>query len=981
MRPLLLCLLLSFVGSIRCSGYFVKKVWVKQFNVESGLPQNSVIDILQDSEGFIWISTSGGVRKTDGEKIYELTGSSSKPVNDMQSAYMAIDNRHNIWFASAYQIAVYDHIKRSFSVVKQFQNTTSPFNVVLFSQLNGDQLYFYKRDEGLFSINTLTWKLCFIGKKDYYLAKSPNQIFYIYIGEKKAFYYFLDGWFYRIDLSTLREQKLLQKTDTNGFRTFEYFHANFLPETSELIRNNKFIGGFAIGDTKSILAYAENSTYKVDLSGTYKLQLLLNQQGATFSPGQTIHKQITDRWGNLWTTTLNSGLWMIGNHNNLFTAWFNSSKERNFVRSIYHDQVNKQVVATLYRGGFSIFDEAGNFLTDDRSFSNCRCIDNANVTNTIQPDSDHYILFTQKAPYTFIADLRRKTIKPISLIHEPTVEPFSFYTTTEQIAPFTFLAATMRHVYALKRDKDSIVAERIYASDNTIGGLKQFGALLHIGEIGGFSILNRSSGSVRRIKLSGSVETLVKGFYRAPDDRIYIATTQGMYVWDHKTEPTLVAGLPNEFIYGIIPASDAETLCLPCNKGIMIYQTKSKEVYHFTSKDGIISNECNTNAYCKLPDGRILIGSIDGICAFDPSDISRQPKPAQPTITGIIIDGNTRYDDSLAIATNAVHLSYKQSDLTFTLADLSYIPDHARAYRYRLNGRDTAWRHLNSAADLALTLQPGSYRLEIQTCNVVTHKNSVSTALAIIIEPPFWKKWWFYLAEALIVGCVVYASGLLLHKRKLKQEMTKLYLQQSLQQERERISRELHDNLGAQATALNAGIRHLQQHTGIAPEALKNVTETSGKIMQNLRESIWALNNQQISLLNLSDRYKVFVRGILKNFPELKLNYKELVEDDYVLMPVAALNLLRMLQEALHNTVKHARATEIWVNIEATDHLKIVYRDNGRGFDVNAIAGANSNGLQNMQLRADEANLIIHIESAVGFGTTITITQNRSQKI
>jgi signal transduction histidine kinase len=277
-----------------------------------------------------------------------------------------------------------------------------------------------------------------------------------------------------------------------------------------------------------------------------------------------------------------------------------------------------------------------------------------------------------------------------------------------------------------------------------------------------------------------------------------------------------------------------------------------------------------------------------------------------------------------------------------------------------------------------LQLQPGSYLLQLQTGNSVTHQYSPARLLTIEIEPPFWKKWWFYCSELAVALLSAYGIGTLLHRRKLKKALAEIALQQTIQQERERISRELHDNLGAQATALNAGLRNLQHNAAIAPELLRDVSETGANIMQNLRESIWALNNQQISLQNLSDRYKVFAKNILKNFHEIKLIYSENIDENFMMMPVAALNLLRIMQEALHNTLKHAAASEITVQIECGERFSIQYRDNGKGFNTTRYADPKCNGLHNIQARAEEAGLKVIIDSQPGNGTLITITQKNA---
>lgn len=975
MRLLLTSLLFLLVSYMPCSAYFAKKAFIKQYTVENGLPQNSVIDILQDSDGFIWVSTTGGVRKTDGSRVYELTGPNAQRINNMQSAYMAIDSCKNIWFATSYLLAMYNHGKQTFEIIREFRNASSSFNVLLFPYPTGNKLYYYKRDEGLFCINTNTRKIDFLRAKNYYLAKSPNQIYYFYLPDKNSFYYFLDGSFYAINLETLTERCLFENKGPKGKNASQYFHDTFMPYLQPLLNKKGFVGGFELERTDALMAYTETNSFLINPTGNYPQCEIRNSQGTSISPGSIIHKQITDKSGNIWVNTLNNGLWMIGNYNNPFTFWLNEQQPLNFVRSIYHDKTNRQIIATLYQGGFNLFDEQGRFLEDHTHYKHHELIEKANVTNAIQTDSAHYVLFTQKSPYNYLLDLKKKTILPISLLPAGAEELFSFYTSVYQIGLFDYLVCSSHDIYAVKNSNSRPTASRIYTGANVIGGVKQYGKALYIGETGGFSVFDRINGNTRHIKLYDKAEAMVKDFWQAADGSMYIATTQGLFVWHEKQEPRQITGLPDDFIYGLIPGDKQGDLVMPCNKGLITYNTQTRVVGQFTSKDGLISNECNTNAFCKLPDGRILIGSLAGINAFHPTELYSVHPPAMPVITSIQVDGQSLFTDSMPVHTNKLLLGYRQNEITVSLADLSFTPDHQRIYRYKLNTYDTGWRYITNTNEISIALQPGSYLLQLQTGNSVTHQYSPARLLTIDIEPPFWKKWWFYCSELAVALLSAYGVGALLHRRKLKKALAEIALQQTIQQERERISRELHDNLGAQATALNAGLRNLQHNAAIAPELLRDVTETGATIMQNLRESIWALNNRQISLQNLSDRYKVFAKNILKNYPEIKLIYRENMDEEFMLMPVAALNLLRIMQEALHNTLKHAAASEITVQIACRDRFSIQYRDNGKGFDTTRYADPNSNGLHNMQARASEAGLEVIISSQPGNGTLITINQ------
>ena len=178
-----------------------------------------------------------------------------------------------------------------------------------------------------------------------------------------------------------------------------------------------------------------------------------------------------------------------------------------------------------------------------------------------------------------------------------------------------------------------------------------------------------------------------------------------------------------------------------------------------------------------------------------------------------------------------------------------------------------------------------------------------------------------------------------------------LELQHQIQHERERISRDLHDNLGAYAAAIASNVSTIKNINNENNQAvLEQLQNNSQSIINQLNDTIWALNKEAISLTIISDRFKVFLQKIQPNYPKVNIEIKEDIINDIALSPVNALHLFRIMQEAINNALRHSNCTNLLLKIISDDTWKVIIKDDGTG-----MAGLNEkksagNGLQNIKL-------------------------------
>lgn len=242
------------------------------------------------------------------------------------------------------------------------------------------------------------------------------------------------------------------------------------------------------------------------------------------------------------------------------------------------------------------------------------------------------------------------------------------------------------------------------------------------------------------------------------------------------------------------------------------------------------------------------------------------------------------------------------------------------------------------------------------------------------------------LVLAVILGLIGYLfySQQRLKNRQLQKEnelrdaLAKIETQNRLQDQRLRISRDLHDNIGAQLTFIISSLDNLKYAFDIKDSGLSGklsgISGFTRETINELRDTIWAMNKNDITLDDLKIRILGFIEkaNLASDSTAFKFECADDLDPDTPLTSVEGMNLYRIIQEAVNNAFKYAEATEIGVTVSSgNNNLKIEIRDDGSGFDPDGVEGGN--GIANMKKRAGELNASVKIDSREDRGTVITV--------
>lgn len=391
------------------------------------------------------------------------------------------------------------------------------------------------------------------------------------------------------------------------------------------------------------------------------------------------------------------------------------------------------------------------------------------------------------------------------------------------------------------------------------------------------------------------------------------------------------------------------------------------------------SSEFNTGAYFKDEEGKLYFGGINGINVFDPdSIISNQSKPLIQFTSIKLFEEPLKTDTSITVLTK-LKLPYDNNTLSFDFAALEFSNSSQNQYAYMLTGYDLDWiysgtKHYTRYANLP----SGNYLFKVKAANADGVWNEVPKTLEIIITPPFWRTAWFYLLMVILAFSILGAIVYLIIKRqrnKLKQE---LEVQQKLEGERLRIARDLHDNVGAQLSYLITNIDWMLENPDALNEQetikrLNSLSDTGKQAILTLRQTIWAINNKELSVEDFADRFKQFALKMLEYDKSIQLQVEENIDENNMLRPGVALNLFRICQEAFNNCIKHASCKNIIIrlNSNADCVFEFVLEDDGKGFDLEAAKKTGHYGLHNMNARAEETGAQLVVSSILGQGTRL----------
>jgi signal transduction histidine kinase len=270
-------------------------------------------------------------------------------------------------------------------------------------------------------------------------------------------------------------------------------------------------------------------------------------------------------------------------------------------------------------------------------------------------------------------------------------------------------------------------------------------------------------------------------------------------------------------------------------------------------------------------------------------------------------------------------------------------------------------------------LPPGKFRFVVSEVTALGVPTGVEASLDVVVSPPIWRQPIFLAISILLVILVAVGSSRYYTWRIMRHEMARIERQRELEQERLRIARDIHDDLGARATQismLSSMSPNDQAFPDNARADLDRIFNLSKELIAALYQTIWTVSPEYDNLYALGNYICQMADRLCGS---AQLRYRLQVENLPRHIQVSSQtrhNIIMMVKESVHNVVKHAKASEVTIKVAFDRNiLRITIQDNGCGFEpATAHAG---DGLTNMKRRLQDIGGTCVVESQLGHGTTV----------
>ncbi len=242
-----------------------------------------------------------------------------------------------------------------------------------------------------------------------------------------------------------------------------------------------------------------------------------------------------------------------------------------------------------------------------------------------------------------------------------------------------------------------------------------------------------------------------------------------------------------------------------------------------------------------------------------------------------------------------------------------------------------------------------------------------------------------YLGEALrsLIFAIGIADRFYLMKGQVdRHEIEKVEMaliqEKKMRDEKERISSDLHDNIGSELAILSLELGQLAKEYP-TNKKFDYVRQSVYSVNNQLRDTIWAIEKNHLGLEDLENRLNTMLSRHGESHSNIEFNFETSITDSsFSLTPAQGINLIRIIQEAVQNAIKHSGCSSIKINTyknSTKDKLCVEVSDDGKGFnnDELDLTGDDHYGLRNMKKRAQEMNGLLEIESKEMQGTKIKV--------
>jgi signal transduction histidine kinase/ligand-binding sensor domain-containing protein/DNA-binding response OmpR family regulator len=424
---------------------------------------------------------------------------------------------------------------------------------------------------------------------------------------------------------------------------------------------------------------------------------------------------------------------------------------------------------------------------------------------------------------------------------------------------------------------------------------------------------------------------------------LWIGTNKGLFkkCLDGETllRYTIDDGLASDYIYGIL-IDEKGNLWLSSNRGIAKFDPGRRFFFNYKKEDGLQDFEYNTNAYFADSKGYFYFGGVRGFNRFYPSEIKDGKLRDFPLyITELQVNNRPYREKGFIGELKHICLRHNENNLLLEFVALDYHSDGHNHYKYFLEGhdRDTVFADHHAWVRYS-KLSPGRYTFNLWAANEDEEWSERGLQLSILIQRPFWTRWWACLIYIFSVGVIsLFVVRFLRQRRRATAEAQRLREIDALKNQfLTNLTHELRTPLTLILGPVN---RALREGISLGGAELRRLQQYGDRLLHYINQLLDLRKIQEGVLplhLGRSDVIEL-IEDIVDSFqPKAQLEQVELnflPHIDHLLMDVDRDKLTQVLCNLLSNALKFT-APGGKVGVEAVrekEVLLIQVRDTGSG--------------------------------------------------
>ncbi|MFG6425511.1 MAG: response regulator [Muribaculaceae bacterium] len=767
-------ILLIFVASLipaRMSGAFTAPEFnFTHYTTENILPSNSVRDIVQGPEGFMWFATDGGLVRFDGTTskvmvpededgadffIHSLCNSDKGLIVGSDRMLYRYDSRKECLVP--FPLRYSDKVKEEISGVVEDISTDSTGGIWVsvdgkgVFHINSDDMVDFHQDFpeianfiGMIYVDAsdIVWCVSTANRGGMYRfdrGRARFEPFEIKIGGNKTQVGALammcdthgDYWLATWDQGILRfngrtgAAEWVLGTEDAG----RVWHVHSIMEYSP----SMLLVGSDSGLTLIDKATGDCRVYKSDE---------LNPQSLS---DRFVYPIVRDEEGGLWVGTYYRGVNYMSRDSQRFRRWnhsrFANSVSGNVISRFCEDERGDVWIGSADGGLCRYEPDTGHFTHYPLGGKN----ETDNV-NALLADGDRLWIGTYSKG-AGVLDMKTGAWRKVSVEGDYV---YSSYAMSKDNAGNVWMASTDM-LTRYNKENDSF--ENVANLGAWIIGIEEDrnGELWIATQGRGLFRMNTADGKMKNYTTSkmpgGLPHNHINCVHVGSDGEVYVATIYGVYRYDRKNDSFEHIDMDAPNIVPLSVVKSGDDLWVATTSGLVRVNGAGKTRL-FTYADGISDNQFVPGASLHASDGKIYYGTVHGFCRVDPMEARNNAAPPKIKFTGLdIINTPVEVGErNLTESLNSIdRLIMTHADHTFSIyfSALSYANPSGNAYRYRLEGFDKSWHEVGKDNRATYSNLPsGDYVLRVQAANADDVWNDEGISLRIVVEPAWYASVW-----------------------------------------------------------------------------------------------------------------------------------------------------------------------------------------------------------------------------------------------